>query len=144
MNLKYKQTREFLIYFILILIISVVFSLLCKNNKHILFSKDIAATVISAILGYSFTALFFLMALPRTGFIEKIEQDRSLTFYGLIIAMPALTGVFQLVLDPLNITYGINLLLFFMSILWFLVSILFIFLIMFRYRTFKRDIHKSL
>lgn len=140
--MKSNYVSEILIYLGSILIASLIFACLCKHFNLAL-SSEVASTAIAAITGYSFTALFFLMALPRTGFIKEIDNNGSLIFYGFIIGLPAIIGTLQLILSSIDKFPLTSLFLFFMSCIGFVLSIIFIFLIMAKNRNFKKRVHRS-
>lgn len=140
--MKSKYILEIFIYLVVILLISWFFLWYCKYlPMHP--SSEVASTTIAAITGYSFTALFFLMALPRTGFIKEIDRNGSLIFYGSIIGFPAIIGTLQLILASIGWFPNIALFLFFMASFGFIVSIIFIFLILAKNRNSKKSTHRS-
>ena len=46
-----------------------------------------------------FCALFYLIALPRTGFLKMVEELKELFWYAFITAILAISGVIQFVIS---------------------------------------------
>jgi|GEM_PF-2141791 len=141
--MKTNYFLESLVYATIIVAVSGFLTWIC-GYFNVVFSESVSSNAISAIVGYSFTALFFLMALPRTGFIKKIDDNGSLVFYGFFVGMPTLLGILQFILSAISVSSKILLFLFLCTSIWFLVSAIFIFLIIARNKNDKKEIHKSL
>jgi len=140
--MRFKYIFEITIYFLMIVLFSYLGMKLCVHFDKSLI-RDTSTTTISTIIGYSYAVLFFLIALPRTGFIKKIDKNGSVTFYSLIVCSPAITGTVQLMLSSLNIFSNASLFLFFMTAISFMVSGIFTLLIISNNRTSMRNIHRS-
>lgn len=100
--------------------------------------RTIEAATMAALAGYSFTAAFFLVALPRNGYLARLDAKNLTLGYTSFIAAPALFGVAELGLSYVSAlkpavptTIGKHLgvaagYLFFATILYFVVSVVFL------------------
>ncbi len=58
-------------------------------------------TIMAALAGYSFTAAFFLIALPRSGYLKTIDKKNLTLKYALTMVIPAITGILNLTLTAI-------------------------------------------
>jgi hypothetical protein len=58
---------------------------------------SIEISIISAVIGYSFPAAFFLIALPRNGYLAELDKKKFTLPYAIVIASPALLGIVSLI-----------------------------------------------
>lgn len=59
-------------------------------------TNGVAASISSSWIGYSFAAAFFLIALPRSGLIKKLDRRKLFSRYSIAILLPALAGTLHL------------------------------------------------
>lgn len=57
---------------------------------------SIESAIISAVIGYSFPAAFFLIALPRNGYLAELDRKNFTLPYAIVIASPAMLGILSL------------------------------------------------
>jgi hypothetical protein len=127
--MSYEYKRETAIHIVICCLLSIVIISLCFHF-NIKLNESVAATIVQSITGYSFGALFLLAALPKIGFIRKLENNKSLKYYSLIIGFPAITGTVQLILASTNLMITFSATLFFMTALGFIQSIFILYLIL--------------
>lgn len=86
-----------LVFYFLPLILTGVFFVIADSPYYLNFEKrEFEATLSSAWIGYSFGAAFFLIALPRNKYLERIESKGLLIRYSLTIMTPAITGTLHM------------------------------------------------
>lgn len=127
-----KYSIELIIYYIVILALSTTMTILC-NEHQIHLKQGTPDTAIATMTAGSFGALFFLMALPRTGFLRKVEHNGTLFYYSLIFGFPAFLGTMQLAFSSISLESNPALFLFFLTVTSFIISIIFICLILYRH-----------
>lgn len=84
---------------------SAVAWLICRLLREIIIFPDwskVVPILISALIGYAFTATFFLVALPRTGYLEKLDRKDLTRKYAYAISIPAITGILHLIASFLS------------------------------------------
>lgn len=58
--------------------------------------RAIEAGIVASLIGSSFTAAFFLVALPRSGHLERLDKANRTMGFTVMIMLPALIGTIQL------------------------------------------------
>lgn len=91
-----ERLIEAAFYLIPLLFVGIFFKF--NSNPYFLNfnERGIEATLSSAWIGYSFAAAFFLIALPRNKYTEKIEKKGLLLKYAIIVMSPALFGTIHM------------------------------------------------
>ena len=54
---------------------------------------DLEIAICSSLVGYSFTAGFFLVALPRQGFLERLDKTGKTMPYAIAVLQPSIWGI---------------------------------------------------
>ncbi len=94
----------------------------------------------AALAGYSFTATFFLVALPRSGYLKKIDPKNLTLKYAFTMVVPAITGILNLTLTAIIEQKSIAIIasftdyLFFTTIIYFFWSLFILLSILKQYR----------
>jgi hypothetical protein len=65
--------------------------------------RSVETVTATTLVGYSFTTVFFLIALPRNGHLEKLDASNLTSWYVLRLGMPAVVGTVQLVFAFLSV-----------------------------------------
>jgi hypothetical protein len=73
-----------------------LFLLPVQITSDILTDISLETSIISAVIGYSFPAAFFLITLPRNGYLAELDRKKFTLPYAIAIASPAMCGILSL------------------------------------------------
>jgi hypothetical protein len=126
-------------------LISLIFTIILFYFNKLHDNKDIFIGELSAIIGYSATASFFLLALPRNGYLKILDKRKHSLTYTFTLLIPAIIGIIQMfflylesMFEYKHIMAFISNFLFLSTIIQFFWSLLIIILIIIKIR--KHDL----